>query len=164
MSAQQAPNFSLAHVASGRQVSPGDYRGRTVVYLFAGRDSGDQAGQIAQTISGRYGPDQLPIVSVMDMHGVPRLVQGLAKGQIQKAYEEAVRQATAQFQASGRVMPSDPSQVVVMLPDWDGKVTSSFGLSGVDKQAVAVLVDGDGYVRGYGAGAQGGEQILSLFG
>ena len=51
-----------------------------------------------------------------------------------------------------------------MCPDWDGSVTKSFGLQAVDQQAVAVLVDGQGYIRGYGAGAQGGDQILALFG
>ena len=51
-----------------------------------------------------------------------------------------------------------------MLPDWDGKVIASFGVSGVDRQAVAVLVDAEGAIRGYGAGAQGGEQILAAFG
>ena len=51
-----------------------------------------------------------------------------------------------------------------MLPDWQGQVAGAYGLSGVDRQAVAILVDGDGQIRGYGAGAQGGEQLLALFG
>lgn len=163
MSAQQAPNFSLEHVA-GRPVSLSDYRGRTVMLLFASRDSSEQAKTVTRTLRGRYGPEQLPILSILDLHALPRLMQGMAKGQIQKAYQEAVAEATAGMQAMGRPMPPDPSQVIVMLPDWDGSVTRSYGLSGVDQQAVAVLVDGNGYIRGYGAGQQGGQQILALFG
>jgi hypothetical protein len=61
-------------------------------------------------------------------------------------------------------VPGNPAQYIVMLPDWQGSVADSYSLQGVDRQAVAVLVDGNGYIRGYGAGAQGGDQILSLFG
>ena len=56
------------------------------------------------------------------------------------------------------------ARVVIMLPDWQGQVAAAYGLGGVDRQAVAVLVDGDGLIRGYGAGAQGGEQLLALLG
>ena len=31
-----------------------------------------------------------------------------------------------------------------MLLDWSGEVTDSFGVTGADKEAVAVAVDGDG--------------------
>jgi hypothetical protein len=160
---QQAPDFTLDHI-KGHSVSFGTYRGRPVVLVFAGKDSGSQAREIVVTLRGRFAPDQLPVLSVLDMHSIPRLVQGIAKGQIQKGYNDAVREAQADAQARGWATPADPAQLVIMLMDWDGKVTSSYGLSGVDKQAVAVLIDENGAVRGYGAGAQGGQQILALFG
>lgn len=163
MSVQQAPQFTLQHIV-GRPVSLADYRGRMVVVVFAGRDSSEQAKNISITLRAQYGPDQLPILSVLDLHALPRLVQGMAKGQIQKAYQSAVAEATARAQAMGRAMPADSSQAIVMLPDWDGSVTRSFGLNDVNAQAVAVLVDGNGYIRGYGAGDQGGHQIMALFG
>jgi hypothetical protein len=163
VSAQQAPDFTLDHI-KGHPVTFSSYRGRPTVLVFAGKDSGGQAREIVITLRGRFAPDQLPVLSVLDMHGIPRLVQGIAKGQIQKGYNDAVREALADAQAKGWVTPADPSQLVIMLMDWDGKVTSSYGLSGVDKQAVAVLIDEQGNVRGYGTGAQGGQQVLSLFG
>lgn len=163
MSAQMAPNFSLQHIA-GRNVSLSEFQGRTIVVVFSGRDSVEQAQQIGQTIRSRYDLYALPLVSVLDMHGIPRMMQGLAKGRIQSGYEELVKTATGALQAAGKPMPADPSQAIIMLPDWDGSVTRSFGLQAVDQQAVAVLIDGNGYIRGYGAGAQGGDQILALFG
>jgi AhpC/TSA family len=163
MSAQQAPNFTLPHI-TGRQVSLSDFRGRPVVVLFAGRDSNDQARQATQAIRGRYGPAELPLIAVIDLHTLPKLIQGMAKGRLQSSYQEAVQEMTQYLQARGQQPPADMSQIVVMLPDWEGKTATNFGLSGVDKQAVMVLIDGDGYVRGYGAGAQAGEQVLSLFG
>ena len=163
MSAQMAPNFTLQHIA-GRNVSLSDFQGRSVVLVFSGRDSVEQAQKIGQTLRSHYDVYALPIISILDMHGIPRMMQGLAKGRVQGGYDELVKTATNTLQAAGKQMPADPSQVVFMLPDWDGSVTKSFGLQAVDQQAVAVLIDGNGYIRGYGAGAQGGDQILALFG
>lgn len=162
MSAQVAPNFTLNHVV-GHPVSLGDFRGRPVVLIFGGKESSEQSRQIARTIRSRYTGEQLPMVSILDMSSVPRLVQPIARGQIGKAYQEAVKDMTADQQAAGLPVPADPSREIIMLPDWNGSVIKSFGLSGLDRQAVVVLVDGEGYIRGYGAGMQGGEQILGLF-
>lgn len=162
MSAQLAPNFTLNHVV-GHPVSLGDFRGRPVVLIFGGKDSSDQSRQIAKTIRSRYTGEQLPMMSVLDMSSVPRLVQGIAKGQVTKAYQDAVKEMSADQQAAGLPAPADPSREIIMLPDWSGTVIKSFNLSGLDRQAVVVLVDGEGYIRGYGAGMQGGEQILGLF-
>ena len=162
MSLQQAPHFTLEHL-KGRQVSLTDYRGRPVAIVVGGKDSAEQAKQIGRDLRSRYNPEQLPIISVVHLKGVPRLVQGIVKRQVEKDYPELVRDELASLQAAGRPVPPDESQVAVMLLDWDGKVAESYGLSGVDQQAVAVLIDGEGYIRGYGAGAQGGQQVLSLF-
>ena len=163
MATRQAPAFTLDHVV-GRPVSLADYRGRPVVVIFAGRDSGEQVRQIAWTIRARYGDEELPMLSVLDLHGVPRPLHGLVRGRLRSVYQEAVREATTGMRARGRAVPPDMSAAIVLLPDWDGAVTRSFGLSGVDRQAVAVLIDGDGAIRGNGAGAQAGEQILALVG
>lgn len=162
MSTQTAPGFTLEHV-NGYPVSLSDYQGRTIVVLFGGRGSSEQARQIARTLGSRYNPEQLPIVSVLDMSGVPRLMRGIVKGQVQKAHQDAVSEMVRDCQALGLPVPADPQRAICMLPDWDGKVVASFGLSGVDQQAVAVLVDGQGFIRGYGTGAQGGTQILGFF-
>lgn len=159
---QPAPAFTLDHI-NGYPVSLGDFRGRVVVVLFGGRNSAEQTRQIARTLGARYSLDQLPVLSILDMSGVPRLMQGIIKGQIQKIHQEAVQEMVRDNQAAGLPVPADPARAICMLPDWDGKVIASFGVSGVDRQAVAVLVDAEGAIRGYGAGAQGGEQILAAF-
>jgi hypothetical protein len=161
---QQAPNFTLDHITGNYSVSLSDFRGRMIVLLVAGRYSGDQAEQIATTLGQRYSPDRLPVISVLDMKGTPKLVQGLAKRDIDKVYQQAVQAASRGIQAQGQTPPADMSRVIIMLPDWQGQVATAYGLSGVDRQAVAILIDGDGLIRGYGAGAQGGAQLLSLFG
>ena len=158
-----APNFNLTHIV-GHPVALSDFRGKPVVLVFGGRDSTDQARQISRTIRSRYAGESLPIVSILDLSGIPKMMHGLAKGRIQSGYQDVVNDVTAVIQQQGQQMPADPSRIIIMLPDWDGKVTASYGLKGVDKQAVAVAIDGDGNIRGYGSGLQGGEQILALFG
>lgn len=161
MGARQAPDFTLAHV-TGRPVSLADYRGRPVVVIFGGRDSREQAQGLGRAIRARHGPEALPIVLVLDLREAPRPLRGLARGVLRAAFAQAAREAAAGLRAAGQAAPADLSRLVVMLPDWDGAVTASFGLSGVDRRAVAVLIDSDGIIRGEGAGPQGAEEILAL--
>ncbi len=158
-----APDFTLEHIL-GHKVSLGDYKGRTVVVTFGGRESAGQIEQGIGTIRRTYDPDQLTIVSISDVRSVPRPARIIAKNQIKKAYEGAVKAQDADLKAAGKPARQDPSKDVIMLLDWSGGVTDQFGLTGVDKEAVAVLVDGGGQVIGSGAGAQFGEQIVALLG
>jgi hypothetical protein len=124
--------------------------------------SSEQARQIGATLRGRYPVEDLPILTIIDLGGVPRMMHGFARGRIKGGYEEAVRNATAVAGRAGQTIPNDPSELIVMLPDWDGKVTASYGLREVDRQAVAVLVGRDGTIRGRATGAEGGGEILAL--
>ncbi len=163
MTGEKAPEFTLNHL-EGRSVSLSDYSGKKVVIIFAARNSGEQAGEIAQTIWGRHAADELPIVSVLDLQGIPRMMHGVAKTMIEKAYKEAVKGVTAQLQHLNHPVPADPSEVVVMLMDWDGKVTNSYGVGDVDKEAVAVVLDDTGTILGSAAGTGAGDEVLALLG
>ena len=158
-----APKGRESHIV-GHPVALGDYRGSSVVLIFSGRDSTDQARQISRAIRSRHDSERLPIISILDLSGVPKMLHGFAKGRIQGGYQELVRDVTAVMQQHGKQVPADLSRIIIMLPDWDGAVTASYGLKGVEKQTIAVAVDGDGNIRGYGSGPQGGEQILAHFG
>ncbi len=125
MSAQQAPNFTLTHL-TGRPVSLSDYRQRPVAIIFGGRESAEQARQIGQTLRTRYTADQLPILAILHLPGVPRLVQGMVKKQLEKDYQRAVVDETAILRAAGQPVPADPSEFVIMLTDWEGKTAASF--------------------------------------
>jgi hypothetical protein len=161
MDGEQAPNFKLSHI-KGRAVALEDYRGRKLVAIFASKDTGEQARNITRALRARFRHDELATVSVLDMHSVPKLVQPVVKGLLNKAYGEAVEQLQGEFRAKGEPPPDDPSQFVVMLPDWDGKVTASFGIKDVKKEAVAVLIDENGRRVGSGTGEQAAHQILAL--
>jgi len=155
-----APDFTLEHIL-GHEVSLTDYRGRKVVVTFGGKDSVPQIEQGIATIRKQYDPDQLTIVGVSDLRAAPRPARILVKSQIKKAYEGAVKAQDADLQAAGKPPREDPSKDVIMLLDWSGEVTDSFGVTGADKEAAAVAIDGEGKVRGSGTGAQLGDEIVA---
>lgn len=157
----QAPDFTLDHVL-GHAVSLADFSGRTVVVVFGGRESAPQLKQGIHAIRSSKGPDELPVIGVSDLQSAPRAARIVVKSQLKKAYQEAVQDETATLAAAGKPPLSDPPKDVIMLMDWSGDVIGAFGLSGVDREAVGVVVDGDGKILGAGSGAQLGEQVLAI--
>ena len=156
-----APDFTLEHIL-GHEVSLSDYRGRKVVVTFGGRESVPQIEQGIAAIRKQYDPDQVTIVGVSDLRAAPRPARIIVKNQIKKAYEGAVKAQDADLQAAGKPPREDPSKDVIMLLDWSGEVTDSFGVAGADKEAAAVALDGEGKVRGAGTGERLGDEILAV--
>jgi hypothetical protein len=162
MHVQQAPQFTPEHI-EGHQVSLSDFRGRTVVVALSGRESADQMIAGMNALRAYYDPEQLPIIAVGSMAGLPRAARVVVKRQLKRRYKEGVEAATAQMQAAGKAVPPE-RELVIMLPDWEGTVKSGFGLTEADKDVVMVLVDSEGNIRGYGRGDQAAQQIMALFG
>jgi hypothetical protein len=156
---QQAPDFTLEHI-EGDPVSLSNYRGRAVVVAFSGRETADEMAGGIKELRRSYDHEQLPILAVADMGGIPRPARVIAKKQLKSGYNDAVKEASSELQAAGKPVPPGP-ELIVMLPDWDGSVASSFGVTDADKQSAMVLIDGDGNVRGQGRGPQAAQQILA---
>ena len=165
MSTQQlpatAPDFTLDHVL-GHSVSLNDYRGRTVVITFGGRESAPQVIKGISTIRESYLPDDMPVIGISDLRAAPRPARILVKSQLKKAYQEAVGHNEERYKRAGKEPPKDGSKDVVMLMDWSGKVVDQFGLTDVEHEAVGVVVDGDGNVKGSGSGDQLGQEVLAV--
>ena len=155
----EAPDFTLDHVL-GHQVSLGDFRGRAVVVVFGGRDSAEQVKKGIDTIRHSQDPDQLPVIGISDLQEAPRAARIIVKGQLKKALAEAVADESKLLEAAGKP-PAEPKDVI-MLMDWSGDVVSAYGLSGVDQEAAAVVVDSDGKVLGAGTGENLGDETLAL--
>jgi hypothetical protein len=156
-----APDFTLDHVL-GHKVTFNEYRGNRVVVVFGGRESAGQVIEGISTIRNAYLPDALPVIGVSDLRGAPRPARILVKGQLKKAYQEAVGHNETRYKSAGQQPPADASKDVVMLMDWSGEVVDGFGLTGVEQEAVAVVVDGDGTVLGAGSGAQMGDEVVAI--
>lgn len=151
----QAPNFTLDHVL-GHSVSLSDYRGKRVVVVFGGTGSASQLKEGIMTIRRSLGPEQVTIVTVSDLSAAPRPARRIVRGKLKKVYDDAVREAATLTPGS-----SDPSQDIIMLTDWSGAVAEEYGLN-ADEEAVAVAIDQQGQIIGYGSGLQLGQQILGV--
>jgi len=161
VNAQAIPQFTLEHI-EGHAVSLSDFRGQTVVVAVSDKNTADEMVHGIDALRSHYDPDQLQILAVADMGGIPRPARMIAKKQMKKGFAEAVEKESGRLQAAGKPVPP-ASQLVVMLPDWDGVVANSFGISDTDQASAFILIDADGNVRGYGRGTEAAKQIMELF-
>jgi hypothetical protein len=156
-----AGDFTLEHVL-GHKVSLSDFHGRELVITFGGRESAEQVRQGIAAIRSRFGPDELPVISISDLRRVPRPARAIAKAMVKKAYEQAVKTQGAALEAAGKPPRETPSRDLIMLLDWSGLVSDQFGISSADKEAAAIVVDADGKVRGSGSGGELGAATLRV--
>ncbi len=156
-----APDFTLDHI-QGQSVSLSDYRGQRVVIVFGGRDSAEQIEQGISKIRRTYGPDEVTVIGVSDLRGAPRAARILVKSQLKKAFEQAVKSEEADLRAAGKDPGPDAAKNVIMLMDWPGSVVDEYGVSDVETEAAAVVVDPQGNVVGSGTGAALGEEVLGV--
>ncbi len=135
-----APDFTLQAIGSGRTVRRSNDDGSALLLVFHDQNSVDQVQAMQEAVRARC-PDaaHLRIASVVNMSVVPVFLRTAA---------EAVMKA--QYTKAAAVMPAglDAADYIVILTDWDGKVSNAYGAKGVDRAPLAVLLDSQGAIRG----------------
>jgi hypothetical protein len=156
-----APAFALEVIGGTRQVRLADFAGRPVVLLFNSAKTAEAASAVNLLLRSRQ-PDHhaLPIVTVVDLHSVPKPFRGIARGSMKKSYSDAVTAARQDFAARGLQPPADMTEVVCIAPDWDGKVAAAYGVGDLDRDVVAVLIGPDGAMMGRGRGADSADELI----
>src|SRR5262249_47700658 len=96
---------------------------------------------------------QATVAGVFDFGNVPSLFHSMIKFALKRAYKAAAQGVPQEF---------DPADYVMILPDWTGKVTQQFGITGTDKAAAVVLVDRAGKVQGVLQGTNLADQTIGL--
>lgn len=148
-----APGFKLAAVKSGREVSPKDCSGYVLGLIFHDRETSQAVIDIQTLVRPEYPDTGLTLASVVDVSRVPRLLRGVARPFLEGIYDDAAKQMPKELK---------PEDYIFLLPDWDGKVTKSFGVKNQDKVAALVVVDRDGIVSGSYQGPEPGPAMLAL--
>jgi hypothetical protein len=146
----RAPDFTLAHVL-GHTVSLSEFRGRPVVVVFGSRNTTEQIKPGILAIRRDFGQDQVAVCVILDLRSVPRPARRILKGKLRKGYEEMTAEVASQG-LDGRIN---------MLTDFSGEVVGAYGVN-AGEQAVAVAIDPDGQIMGYGSGDHFGSQMLQL--
>ncbi|GBD23973.1 hypothetical protein HRbin29_01646 [bacterium HR29] len=141
--ARLAPDQTITSVVSGRQVRLRQ-PGAALVLIFTNQTTADRATALRTALRERFpDPSAVVIASVVDVSGVPRLMRKMAEGALANRYREL-----AAALGPGR----DPAQYLVMCPDWDGKLPSAFGLSGLESRLGVAVVDASGGIVGTAVG------------
>lgn len=133
----QLPEVTLTASGSGREVNLAGI-GVPTVLVFHGQDTADTALEINKAVRAVHpGADTVFIASIIDLRSFPSMFHSMVKPAIEKAY----------FNAAGKVPEgTDPADLVVLLPDWDGSVHDAVGVTGSTDQAAVVIVDSEGRI------------------
>jgi hypothetical protein len=134
---QEVQRAVLAAVASKRRIALAKID-RPAVLIFHARETANAAEAVNTAARARYpavAVEDLLIASVVDLRIVPRMVRGIAERAMRNAYQEAAAALPAGM---------TPAEYVLILPDWDGKVTAGMGFQNVNRQAGVAVLAGDG--------------------
>jgi hypothetical protein len=139
MPAIKVPPVTISAIGNGRKVTLNKI-GLPALLIFHGRNTAEAAREINGPVRDKY-PEasDLFVASITDLHIAPRLLRGVVEAFIKDAYEEAVKE-----------LPNGwtPRDYLLLLPDWDGKITKAFGFDNTDKQAGLAALDRQGNVVG----------------
>jgi hypothetical protein len=140
-----APDFTLVAVGSRRRIHLAALRGRAVLLLFADATTAKQSRDVVVGLRRRYPEfERLAIAVVVDLRSVPGLLRGMAEGIMETAYRGAAAEVPAGH---------DPADHLILLQDWDGKVTAAYGHGQSSRQVRFVLLNGDGQIVARYAGS-----------
>ena len=150
----RAPNFSLLASGSGRRVSLRGNAGRPVILIFHLQGTAPTAREINRAVRERYpSPEEVLVASVVDLSVVPPLYWVTVSLVLGQAYEQA-----------GAELPpdADASEYVIILPDWGGRVSRSYGVRRTNRAAAIVVVDRDSNVAKFYQGERPVETVLEV--
>ena len=111
----------------------------TVVICLA-QETEKDAATIEDAVRERFpSPQEVLVVDVIDLRGVPGLFRKVAEGVLAGEHKKAVE-----------ALPDglDPRDHVIILPDWQGEVARSFNLPEPSKTVCGAVLSAEGDVMG----------------
>jgi hypothetical protein len=120
--------------------------GRPVAVLFHGRENQDEARGIIQVIRNKWrNAETLVTVNLVDVSMFPRLMRKLVNFDLGKV-----------FDAEETNLPDDldPESHIVIVPDFDGKMTKAWGVSEAATVVSGIVVDSDGQICARASGPE----------
>jgi hypothetical protein len=127
------PYPTLEAVGSSRIVDVASLDRPAVFICFAETTQHD-AEPVEAAVRARYTASQVLVGHVIDLHTVPSLFRGMARGILDQEHAKAVAE----------LPPGETAEdYVVLLPDWGGALVSALGLDDVSQHlGVAVFAVG----------------------
>lgn len=149
----KTPNVTLTAVGSKRKITLTNI-GTPAVFIFHGRGNAEASEIVNTSIRDKYpNASSVLVGTIMDLHIAPRLLRGVVEAFIKNAYEDACKKLPKGW---------PPSEYLLLFPDWDGKLTKSFGIHNSDHTAGVAVLDRAGLVVGVYQGKDLGAKTLAL--
>ncbi len=149
-----APPFELTALGSNRVVSLDACQGTAMLLAFHDQNTVADVQAMQEAVRARY-PDAttLLVPSVVNMSAVPVFLRSLAEQVMRGTYAKAAE-----------AMPPglDVADYVVILLDWDGKVSKRYNARKISAAPLLTLIDGEGIVRGIHQGGDLAQAALAM--
>lgn len=149
---ERAPDIGALAAGSGQEVSLRTCAGRRLVLIFHAQSTAWAAERVNRAVRERYpSSEEVVVASVVDLSLVPPLYWLTASVMVGQAYEKAAREGPPGV---------DPAEHVLILQDWGGLISWRFGVRGVGREAVVVVIDENADIVGFYQGNEPGEDVL----
>lgn len=136
-----APDFKLRAIPTKRKVEIPSESNVPMLLVFMGAQTATQIEDVVKNVRHQQpDPSKLPIVNVVDLRGVPKLLRKTAETVIRASYDQAAAQLPDDF---------DPSEHLILIPDWKGKILKAFGVRDASKNLAIVALNAAGKVVGH---------------
>lgn len=135
-----APAFQLTALGSNRTISLELCRGTPLLLVFHDQSSVAAVQAMQEAVRVRY-PEaaRLLVPSVVNMSAVPVFLRTVAEQVMRGAYTKA---------ADAMPPGLDVADYVIILLDWDGKVSKTYNARKLSNAPLLTLIDSEGIVRG----------------
>lgn len=140
-----APAFQLTALGSNRTISPELCRGTPLLLVFHDQNSVAAVQAMQEVVRVHY-PEatRLLVPSVVNMSAVPVFLRAVAEQVMKGIYTKA---------ADAMPPGLDVADYVIILLDWDGKVSKTYNARKISNAPLLTLIDGEGVVRGVHQGS-----------
>jgi hypothetical protein len=147
-----APPFTLQALGSGRSVS--QIGGAPLLLVFHDQNTVDKVQAMQQAVRTEYSDARdLQVASVVNMKAVPVFLRSTAESVMKGSYAKA---------AAAMPPGLDAADYVVILLDWDGKVSHAYGAQRIERRPRLVLIDQTGAVSGVHQGEEIEQAALAM--
>jgi len=126
---------------------------RPAVFICYTESTQHGANAIEAAVRERYAASRVLVAHVIDLHTVPSLFHGVARGILNSEYEKAVAE----------LPPGETAEdYVIILPDWDAAFVKALGLEDVSKQLGVAVFAAGGTLSGLATGETTADETLRL--
>ncbi len=129
---KSAPPFYLTAIGASRIVGGPPGPASPLLLLFHDHSGADTAFNINASLREHFPAiEQLQIASVVGLHHVPRFMRAAVELTLNTAYRHA----------AAAIPPArNPSEYVLIVPDWEGKVSMAYDMSNCQADVGLVLI------------------------